>query len=383
MARARTLYFVLHSRYPAEKAASLFAAKSCEAFAEAGERVVLLVPRRFGRAEGDPYAYYGVKKNFTTVYLPVLDLFPVPVLKALAFYVSFCTFSLSVLVYLLVRTKRTDLIYTNESLTLMLASLVCRNTLYEMHDFPERKRWFYRMLLARTRWLLITNSWKVQRVRELFPGIAAHLILEQNAVDFAEFLLINKREARTKLGLPAEGNIVVYTGHLYAWKGVDTLAQVAGRLSAGTLVYFVGGTDADLKRFGDAYKNVSTIRLVGHRPHAEVPYWQAAADVLVLPNTGKETIAKYYTSPMKLFEYMASGRPIVASDLPSIRELLNEHNALLVPPDDADALAEGIRRVLMNVREGDTLAARARADVETHTWEVRAKRILAHIAFHR
>lgn len=379
MSNPRTIYFILHSRYPAEKAASLFAAKSCEAFADAGERVVLLVPQRFDRAKRDSYEYYGVKKNFATVYLPVLDLFPIPMVKAVAFYVSFITFSLAVLAYLVTHARRTDIVYTNESLTLMLASLVSMNTLYEMHDFPERKLWFYRLMLARTRWLLVTNSWKVARLTELFPHHKAQVVLEQNAVDLSEFPLIDKREARIKLGVPDEVPIVVYTGHLYAWKGVDTLADAARKLPDGTLVYFVGGTESDQKRFGEAYKDVANIRLAGHKPHAEIPHWQAIADVLVLPNTAKESISKYYTSPMKLFEYMASGRPIVASDLPSVRELLNEHNALLVPPDDADALATGIARMLTNTEEAHTLATRARADVEAHTWSKRAERILAHM----
>lgn len=372
----RTMYFILHSRYPAEKAASLFAAKSCEAFARAGEHVVLLVPRRFGKVADDPYAYYKVEKNFETVYLPVVDLFPVPILKAVAFYVSFFTFSLSVLAYLLTHAKRTDLIYTNESLTLILASLVSKNTLYEMHDFPERKLWFYRLMLARTRWLLVTNSWKIERLKEIFPRHHASVILEQNAVDLTEFPLIDKREARSKLELPQDVPIVVYTGHLYGWKGVDTLATAARMLPDGSLVYFVGGTEGDVKRFGEMYKDVPNIRLMGHRPHAEVPYWQAASDVLVLPNTAKEAISKYYTSPMKLFEYMASGRPIVASDLPSIRELLNERNAVLVPPDDVRVLVEGICAIFADPIHAKALAQTARVDVETHTWDKRASRIL-------
>lgn len=376
MSNTRTIYFILHSRYPAEKAASLFAAKSCEAFAKADERVVLLVPRRFGRAPKDPFTYYGIERNFTIVYLPVVDLFTIPIVKKVAFYVSFFTFSVAVWWYLFRHAGEQDVMYSNESLSLWMASFISKRCVYEMHDYPEHKQGLYRRMLRRCSRVLVTNTWKMGRLYTDMPEVVERAFLEQNAVDLAEFPLIEKREARTRLGLPLDADVVVYTGHLYAWKGVDTLAQAAGTLPVGTLVYFVGGTEADLKRFAEAYRNVPNIHLLGHRPHVEVPYWQAAADVLVLPNTGKETIAKYYTSPMKLFEYMASGRPIVASDLPSIRELLNEHNAALVSPDDAQALAAGVCAMFADPVHANALAQAARVDVETHTWDKRARRIL-------
>ena len=58
------LFLIFHGRFPSEKAASLFAAKSCEAFADCGAEVTLIVPRRFGRAAESPYEYYGKKRNY-------------------------------------------------------------------------------------------------------------------------------------------------------------------------------------------------------------------------------------------------------------------------------------------------------------------------------
>jgi glycosyltransferase involved in cell wall biosynthesis len=85
-------------------------------------------------------------------------------------------------------------------------------------------------------------------------------------------------------------------------------------------------------------------------------------------------------SPLKLFEYMASGKPIVASDLPVLREILVEdRNALLYPPSDPAALAECLARLLADKSLATRLADQARQDVEDFTWERRAARILAHI----
>ena len=89
----------------------------------------------------------------------------------------------------------------------------------------------------------------------------------------------------------------------------------------------------------------------------------------------KEDISKYYTSPMKLFEYMAVGRPIVASHIPSIAEILNEENSVLVKPDDPEALARGIRFVLENNEFAEKISSQAYIDVQKYTWEARAKLI--------
>ncbi len=116
--------------------------------------------------------------------------------------------------------------------------------------------------------------------------------------------------------------------------------------------------------------------MVGAKPHDEIPLWLRAADVLILPNTANEDISKYYTSPMKLFEYMASGTPIVASALPSIREILNENNAVLVESDNPEKLAEGIKKVLADAELAKKISKQAFADVQNRTWGKRAEEIL-------
>ncbi len=95
----------------------------------------------------------------------------------------------------------------------------------------------------------------------------------------------------------------------------------------------------------------------------------------MLPNPAS-AISTRFTSPLKLFEYMAAGRPIVASDLPSIREVLrHEQNALLVEPGDAAALAAGVRRLLDDRPLADRLAQAAVTDVASYSWDRRAERL--------
>lgn len=115
-------------------------------------------------------------------------------------------------------------------------------------------------------------------------------------------------------------------------------------------------------------KMPSNITWIKNKPYKEIPKYLKQAKMLILPNTNKDP----YTSPMKMFEYMASGVPIVATNIPAIREVLNENNAVLIEPDNLD---EGIRR-LEDEELGKKLAEQARKDVEQHTWDKRAEIIL-------
>jgi glycosyltransferase involved in cell wall biosynthesis len=87
----------------------------------------------------------------------------------------------------------------------------------------------------------------------------------------------------------------------------------------------------------------------------------------------------YYMSPLKLFEYMASKRPIVASDLPSIREILNEQNSVLVEPDNPEKLAEGIKRILADNNFAEKISNQAFQDVQQYTWQKRVEQILGFV----
>ncbi len=173
--------------------------------------------------------------------------------------------------------------------------------------------------------------------------------------------------------------VIGYAGHLYPWKGVDVLLHAIGRLP-GVHAVIVGGLagEPDLERTRRHAREIGVedrVRFVGTVPPPHVAPLLAEMDVLVLPNT-RTHVSANYTSPLKLFEYMASGRPIVASALPALREVLrDEDNALLVEPGDATRMADAIKRLLGDVSLASRLAATAWRDVHAYRWERRAERI--------
>ncbi len=248
---------------------------------------------------------------------------------------------------------------------------------YEIHHLVSLHAWWHCYVMNHAaRLISITRAMKDALVSLGYPEQS--ILVAPDAVDIAMFdTVVSKSEARGKLALPRDKYIIVYTGTIdELWKGVDVLYQSAKRLGEDYLCVIVGGKPHYVVDFNTRHTPIPNFLLIGYRPHDEIPLYLKAADVLVLPNSAQAEISRIGTSPMKLFEYMAASRPIVGSDLPSLREILHEQNAFLVPPDDADALAQGIQAIVTDPQRGTALAAQARRDASAHTWGNRARRIL-------
>jgi glycosyltransferase involved in cell wall biosynthesis len=189
---------------------------------------------------------------------------------------------------------------------------------------------------------------------------------------------VDKREARSRLGLPSSAHIVCHSGHLYPGRGAEETVEALASLPE-ILLLLIGGNPEDVERvrvFAAGLGVGERVRFAGIVPNGDVPLYLGASDVLVMPYTSRTPTVRAM-SPLKMFEYMAARRPIVATDFPSVREVLRqEENALLVAPDRADAIARGLRRILEDQVLADRIARQARSDVEAYTWERRAARIL-------
>jgi glycosyltransferase involved in cell wall biosynthesis len=179
----------------------------------------------------------------------------------------------------------------------------------------------------------------------------------------------------------AENSLVIgYAGHLYPWKGVDVLIRALEQLpDARALI--VGGfpTESDLDRarlLARQLKVEHRIEFTGQVEPARVPALLAETDILVLPTVA--TASAIYTSPLKLFEYFAAGRPIVASDLPPVREIVRDgENGLLFEAGSPESLAAAIRRVQEDTHLAERLARTAFGEADKYGWSRRAERLEA------
>jgi len=370
------IIYIANARIPTEKAHGIQIMKMCEAFALHHAQVELFIPKRFNWIKQGSFEYYQIKKSFKIRKFPCLDLIPFDKLVGhLGLWIESITFFIFLFPRILF--EKAKIIYTRDRFFLPLV-LFKKNLIFEAHTFPKNY-FLYSLFLKKIKKMVVIT----QELKRAFgeQGIEPNKILvAPDGVDLAKFNIEEtKEECRRKLNLPSNKKIILYTGHLYKWKGAQILAESAQFLPDNVEIYFIGGTKKDIKEF-KVQSSKFKINIVGHRPYSEIPFWLKAADVLVLPNSGKEDISKHWTSPLKMFEYMASQRPVVASDLPSIREILNENNALLVEPDNLEELIKGLKNVLKDPDLFGRISNQAFRDVQNYTWEKRAQKILKFIS---
>jgi glycosyltransferase involved in cell wall biosynthesis len=340
--------------------------KTCESLAKAGAEVELVVPK--SPSSEDPFVYYHVSRTFTVTYTSA------GLRVGSSFRFAFSMIWFSELAKLSRAFWKAEYIYSRDALILLQYILLRRRLVYEAHTEPTGISRF----VARRAYRVVTITHGLKDAYVAAGVSADKVVVAPDGIELADFEHpISREAARKKLGLPDNKKIILYLGRLDGWKGVRTLFEAAALLPESYLVTIAGGEPEQVRECAARYPRV---RFLGFTPYREVADNQQAADVLVLPNTGTDVVSVKYTSPLKLFTYMASGIPMVASDLPSIREVVDERSAILVTPDDPGALAAGIVAALTGGDDARARAARARELVSGYTWKARAQRVLSSLA---
>jgi glycosyltransferase involved in cell wall biosynthesis len=271
--------------------------------------------------------------------------------------------------------------YSTIALLRLARSLLPKPTrvVFEAHTLP-RGRLRHHLISAADRVVANSHALAHDLVEQGIVGAGEVLGMHQG-IDLEVYGVHDRSAVRAELGLPALGRLVVYTGKIYdGYAEVDYILDAARLLAENKDVRFVlvGGRADHVERLrararADGLENVD---FVGFVTPALVPKYQVAADVLVLYYPSHFEI-NAYRSPGKLFEYMASGNPIVAVDLPVLKEVLGDAPAAwLVEPDSPPALAGSIEQALADRDESRRRAAEARRRVENFTWRRRAADIV-------
>ena len=376
------LLYIANQRIPTEKAYGRQIAKMCESFADLGMEVELVAPVRGSASDEDLFSYYSVKRNFKFTQIMSPDWYWPGVLDRLAFGIKSFISARRLVRYAL--SSSYQAIYSRDELPIYFLSSRGRRCFYEAHKFSK----LFNILRSRFKKInikivAISHGLGNEFIKAGFNQ--KNILIAPDGVDEIkireqETNPIGKEEARNRLNLPLDRKILVYTGSFYEWKGVYVLADAAKILEKEALVVMVGGNnDINQRKFEDylKQKDIKNIKITGFIKDGRIrDGYRLAADAVILPNTSKEKISEIYTSPLKLFSYMALRRPIVASDLPSIREVLNEENAVLVKPDNPRELAAGARKVIADQQLALKISNNAFSDVHDYTWQKRAQNIL-------
>jgi len=352
----------------------------CEAFSNTGLQVELWAPKRFNPIKEDPFRYYNIRETFTIKKIAVIDL--IPLSRYLGFVANFIE-SLSFALFSIVALSRRDfdIVYSRDQFILWFLSFFKKRFVYEIHNFPNNPKLYKKIWAKAFKIITITQALKNLIVNE---GISAEKILvAPDGVDLAAFdaVNLNKVDLRIELALPRDNFLVSYIGKFKALdmeKGIATMIEALPLLGGDIKMVFVGGEENDLKEYkvlANRFNILNQCVFISHQPYTKVIRYMKAMDALVIPSPNKPHFA-FYSSPLKLFEYMASGRPIIASSLPALREILNDKNALFFKPDSASELAQAVKMLKSSHTLGYHLSQQALADVREYTWDNRARRIL-------
>jgi glycosyltransferase involved in cell wall biosynthesis len=379
------LLYIANLRLPTEKAHGLQIVQNCEAFADAGMDVTLWAARRVNAIKADAWAYYGVKRNFAVRRIPCLDMIFLAS-NPLTFYLQLATFTLAIILRALF--TRADVYYSRDALVVWALSFIKpRQALaYEAHRLNDSGRWLQRQAVQRADTIIAITHKLGDDLIDLGAD-PSRVIVAHDGIRRERFANVpDKSEARRDIGWPQDAFIVGYVGRLHTLgmdKGLDTLITALRQVDGASLA-LVGGPDDMAETLRQHWISLgldeSRFLCAGHVPPERVPLYLSAFDVCAMPHPWTEHFA-YHTSPIKLFEYMASRRAIVASDLPGWADVVQDgESALLVPPGDADVLAVAIKRLHDDPALRERLAANAYTRVMTdYTWDARARAILGKI----
>jgi len=369
---------ITSSQIPATTANSVQVMKVCQALAQTGAAVRLIIPGPSDECWDELAGLYGLTTRFE--------------MERTVSRRGLRRYDLAWNALGRAQAWGADLVYTWLPQAGLLALMRGLPAVLEVHDRPTGRLgpWLLRRFCAhpgRHRAVIITHA--LQRVLEreygcrFAPGEA---VIAPNGVESERYTGLPTPEvARRALNLPA-GWTAAYTGHFYAGRGMDVLFGLAQRFPQVHFLW-VGGKPEAVADWQArlAQAGVSNVTLTGFVENRRLPLYQAAGDLLLMPyersiagSSGGNSAE--ICSPMKMFEYMAAGRAILTSDLPVIREVLDEDSAVFCPPEDLSVWSAALQSLLNDPPRIARLGEAAQAKISAYTWRARAERALAGLA---
>jgi len=369
------LVYLCGSIIPSRAANSVHVMKMCQALARNGHSVTLLAPTKRGEYEpgvDDVFDFYDVERIFELRKLPCPRIKGRSIIYAVAAAWA-------------VQKLRPDLVFGRYVHGCALTAWMGYPTIFECHqpiwEIGTIHHGFFELLrkgASFQKFIVISAALKeiYLEKKDMAPSqiIVAHDAADDPGNVDNPVVLSGAREKVLQIG---------YVGNLYSGKGMSVIAEVAPSMPDLDF-HVVGGAEDDIAEWKQRVEAENVI-FHGFVDQSEVPRYMTALDVCLLPN--QRTVAVYgsgdadigrYTSPLKMFEYMSHGKPIVASDLPVLREVLHDgENALLCDPEDPSAWVEALCRLDEDEGLRHELGDRARRDFKgRYTWESRAEYVL-------
>lgn len=366
------IVYISNSIIPSRAANSIHVMKMCQAYANNGHEVTLLAPdlnEKYEDDVSDIYKFYNVKNNFKIVKLSA------PNLKGRTLF-----YCLSIFKYLLF--NKVDLVYGRYILGCYMATLLGLKTIFESHTpiFEENKLskcFFNKIIKSKNfkKFVVISEALKEKYIEKGYLDKDKIYVAHDGADEVVDF------DSKIELFGNSEIN-VAYIGHLYKGKGMEVIEKLSLALN-NVGFHIVGGTNEDIRYWKEKIKN-DNVYFYGFVNQNEIKKYINSVDICLLPNQkivlthGNESKINIseYTSPLKMFEYMAAKKAIISSDLDVLREVLNENNSILVNYDNIKEWEIAIEK-LQDLTFREKISQQAYIDfISKYSWNIRAKKII-------
>lgn len=358
---------------PSRTANSVHVMRMCQALAGHGYSVELVAQAKDGHAIGgeetsDPFKFYGVASCFSIKKIrngggPLGEL-------AYAIFAG-----------LHARLARSDIVYGRHLRACVIVAYMWQSVVFELHSLDFRHRWenrfAFRMLIRSRsckRIIVISDALRSDLLK-LYPELDGRVIVAHDGAD----PIIDPENV---LPRPEQPFQIGYVGHLCEGRGFDLMAEIARRLPWSE-IHVVGGKDEEIAQLRS--RNALPVNLIlhGFMKYSDAEKMRSRCAVLLAPYEKKVMTSggsntSRWMSPLKIFEYMASGRAIVCSDIPVLREVLQpDKTAFFCSPENVDEWCDAIKRLAENESLRINLGREARRQfLKKYTWEARAKTVL-------
>jgi glycosyltransferase involved in cell wall biosynthesis len=365
------IIYIANTIIPSRAANNVHVMKMCQSFVKNGHDVTLVLPdlkHKEIKTEESIYHFYGVSDYFE------IKKIPLPRVTGVHFLYT-------IKVALFAKKEKPDLIYSRFLRGSWVASFLKVSVAHESHDIPKKfldRLFFSRLIKSKNfkKIITITSALK-EYYRKNYDLSSKDIIIAPDGAD-----MIDKRKKPLNIKDVNYDLHIGYVGQLYKGRGMNIISKLATRQPK-MKFHIIGGIPSDIEYWKNKLAKYKNIVFYGYRPHRETTDYILAFDVLIAPYQKKVSVhggggdTVMWMSPLKIFEYMSSGKAIVSSNLPVLREVLtNKENSLLCDPEDVNEWVEALEK-LKDKKLRNYLGKNAKEGfIKKYTWKKRAENII-------
>lgn len=276
---------------------------------------------------------------------------------------------------LFLEVKDKDFVYTRDILIAYIYAIKGCQVVYEAHQKPSGKASFIINILKKRNAKFVSISKALQSYYiARFSINERSILVAHDGVFIEDYLDNNFVDIKKEFQIQPLQKVLLHTGSLYKGRGAELFESILDKFNDISIVH-IGGSQDNIDYWKNKINN-NRFFAKSHIPNSELIRYQKSTDYLLYPMT-RETKTYWCCSPMKMFEFMASKRPIISTNVGSIKEVLNDTNSFSFEPEDELSIFRAIEECLNNESLCKTKAEAAFNDVlENYTWNRRAESII-------